>query len=283
MEPRPIVRRPAIMRLHLLPAIAALCSAAAFAQPPQPDAVELFLRSARAEKANSEKANQYAYREYRVTREIDKNGKESNRQTETWDVIGLEGSTYRKLILRNDQPLDAKEQKREDQRLAEETARRKGQKRRKGLFSFTFNYGVQSLPPERTVALFDLQFKGEEEVDGRAAYVVEATPKANAHPANANEKENLNYRLKMWIDREDQVRSRGESEVIGEHSRMQKGSVIEAINARNEAGVWLPKETGFRFNLKILKMGNVRGDLRLTFSDYMKFQVDSQVVGQPAP
>jgi hypothetical protein len=258
--------------------ILALLGSRALAQPPRPDAVELFLRSAQVEKANSDKARQYAYREYRVNQEIDKNGNESNRQTETWDVIGLEGDTYRKLILRNDQPLAPKEQKREDERLAQETARRKGQKGRKGLFSFSFSYGVRSLAPERTAALFDLEFKGTEEVDGRVAYVVEGMPKANAHPANANERENLNYRLKMWIDQEDCMRSRGEMEVIGEHSRMQKGSLIESSNARNETGVWLPKEFRFRFNLRILKMGTVRGDMRGTYSDYRKFRVDSEVV-----
>jgi hypothetical protein len=128
------------------------------------------------------------------------------------------------------------------------------------------------------VALFDLELKGEEKVDGRAGYVIEGVPKPGARPANANEKENLNYRMKVWIDREDRVRSGGESEVIGEHSRMQKGTVIEWRNARNEAGVWLPKEGRFRFNLRILKMGTVRGDIRLTYSDYRKFQVDSEVV-----
>ena len=267
------------MRFRLILALlGALPGSMALAQPPRPDAVDLFLRSAQVEKANSDKVRRYAYREYKVTQEIDKNGKESNRQTETWDVIGLEGDTYRKLILRNDQPLAPKEQKREEERLAQETARRKGQKRRKGLLSFSFSYGVKRLAPERTAALFDLEFKGTEEVDGRAAYVIEGMPKANAQPANANEKENLNYRLKMWIDQEDHMQSRGEMEVIGEHSRMHKGTLIESSNARNETGVWLPKEVRFRFNLRILKMGTVRGDLRLTYSDYRRFQVDSEVV-----
>jgi hypothetical protein len=266
------------MRFSLILALlGALLESGALAQPPRPDAVDLFLRSSQIEKTNSEKISQYAYREYKVTQQVDKNGKESDRHTETWDVIGLEGSTYRKLILRDDQPLAPKEQKREDERLAQETARRKGQKRRKG-FSLSFSYGVKRLAPERTAALFDLEFKGTEEVDGRAAYIVEGMPTANAHAANANEKENLNYRLKMWIDQEDHMQSRGEMEVIGEHSRMQKGTLIESSYTRNEAGVWLPKEFRFRFNLRILKMGTVRGDIRLTFSDYRKFQVDSEVV-----
>jgi len=264
------------MRLALL----AVMAPAALAQP---NAIDLFLLSAQAEKANSEKISEYTYREYKVTQEIDKDGKETDRQTETWDVIGLEGSTYRKLILRNDQPLEPKEQKREDERLAKETALRRKEtpgQRQKRLLSFSFTYSVGRLEPERTVALFDLAFKGEEEVDGRAAYVIEGTPKPGARPANANEKENLNYRMKMWIDREDYARSRSESEVIGEHSRPQKGTVIELRNGRDETGTWLPKEFRFRFNLRILKVGSARGDIRLTYSDYRRFQVDSQVLEQ---
>jgi len=262
------------MRLALL----AVLAPAALAQP---NAVELFLRSAQADKANSEKISEYTYREYRVTQEIDKDGKGTHRQTETWDVIGLEGSTYRKLIQRNDQPLAPKEQKREDERLAKETALRRKEtpeQRRKRSLPLSFTYSVRRLEPERTMALFDFEFKGEEEVDGRAAYVIEGMPKPGARPANANEKENLNYRMKMWIDREDHVISRNESEVIGENSRAQKGTVIELRNARNAVGAWLPKEFRFRFNLQILKVGHARGDIRLTFSDYRRFQVDSQLV-----
>ena len=260
------------MRLALL----AVLASAALAQP---NAVELFLLSAQAEKANSEKVREYTYREYKVTQEIDKDGKETHRQTETWDVIGLEGSTYRKLILRNDHPLPLKEQKREDERLAKETAQRKKEtpeQRRKRLFSLS--YSLHSVPPERMLELYDLQFKGTEDVEGRAAYVIEGMPEPGAHAADANEKEHLNYRTKMWIDSEDYVVARREMEVIGEHSRMQKGSLIEAANFRNELGVWLPKRVRFRFDVRFLKMVNVRGDMMSEFSDYRRFQVDSQLV-----
>jgi hypothetical protein len=262
-----------------LPLVLAALGPALLAQPPRPDAVELLLRSAPIEKANFEKIRQYAYREYRISQEFDKDGKETNRHTETWDVIGLEGSTYRKLILRDDQPLAPKEQKREDERLAKETALRRretpGQRSRR-LLSFT--YSVRSLPTERTVALFDLEFKPDEEVDGRLAHVIEGMPKPRARPANANEKENLNYRFKIWIDREDGLRVRGEMYVIGENSRMQKGTRIEWMFTRNDAGVWLPKDSHTRFDLRFLKIASFRRDWRSSFSDYRKFQVDSQVV-----
>ena len=128
---------------------------AAFGQHPDP--AELLRRSDEAGKVNGEKSQQYAYREYKVTQEFDKNGKQTDRQTETWDVIGLEGSTYRKLIQRNDQPLPPKEQKKEDERLAKEAVLRRKEnpeQRRKRLFSFS--YSVGRLPTERLISLFDL-------------------------------------------------------------------------------------------------------------------------------
>src|SRR5262249_52135283 len=87
---------------------------------------------------NGKKTAQYAYREYKVTRDLDEKGKETSRETETWETIGLVGSSYRKLVARNDQPLSAKEQKREDDRLHKEEALRKREtpeQRRRRLFT----------------------------------------------------------------------------------------------------------------------------------------------------
>ena len=115
-------------------------------------------------------------------------------------------------------------------------------------------------------------------MNGRPAYLIEATPKSAARPENANEKENLNYRTRTWIDREDQIASRGELEVITDNSRMQKGTILEWNCARNEAGVCLVKEFHFRFNLRFLKLAKVRGEVTQTYSDYKRFQVDSRLV-----
>src|SRR5689334_1580333 len=105
------------------------------------DAVEIARKSVEAVKANNAKMRQYAYREYKVTWDLDKNGKETDRRTETWEVIGLEGSAYRKLVQRDDKPLSSKEQKREDERLRKEAELRRKEtpeERRRRLFSFSY-------------------------------------------------------------------------------------------------------------------------------------------------
>ena len=213
-----------------------------------------------------------------VTRQLDKAGKETERHSETHDVIGLEGSTYSKLILRDDKPLTPAEQKREDSRLAQETERRRKEtpeQRRNRLFSTSYNLMFQA---ERMKDLYDLRYVGDETVDGRAAYIVEGMPKPGLRPATANDKELLNYKVRAWIDQQDYVAGRVELEVIGDHSRMQKGTIIDALDSRNDAGVWLSKEVHARFRLRLVKTVEVRGDTIETYSDYHRFQVDSRIV-----
>jgi hypothetical protein len=256
----------------------AMLSSVVPAQTAPLDLAELMHRAAAAEKANSQKVKQYAYREYKLALAFDKSGKPIERSTETWDVIGLEGSTYRKLIQRNDKPLNPKDQKREDDRLAAETARRRNEtpeQRRKRLFSFEYNLSFQT---GRMPELYDLDYGGEEDIDGRPAYIVRGMPKAGLQPTTDNDRELLNYRAKVWIDKQDYVTSRAELEVIGDHSRMQKGSVLLGIDSRQDDGVWLAKEIRFRFDTRRFKMVNVHGETTFTYSDYHKFQVDSRLV-----
>jgi hypothetical protein len=255
-----------------------IAAVASFGQQLAPEAAGLVRRAVDVRKANSEKASLYAYREYSVTRDLDKSGQETDRETETWEVIGLEGSSYKKLIQRDDQALSPKEQKREDQRLTKEAERRRKetpQQRRNRLLSFSYSL---SFSPAEMESLYDLTYKGEEMVNGRTAHLVEGTPKSGVQPSNDNAKELLNFRVKVWFDREDFIDSRVEMEVIGDRSRLQKGSVVDATSFRSADGVWLTQEIRFRYNIRFFKMMSARGERTISFSDYRKFQVDSRLV-----
>ncbi|HLK65273.1 MAG TPA: hypothetical protein VKU19_17660 [Bryobacteraceae bacterium] len=243
-----------------------------------PDPLALARTSMEANHANGLKASQYAYREYKVQRDLDTNGKETGRNTQTWDVIGLEGSTYRKLIMRNDKPLPAKEQKREDERLRKETElRRKETPEERRNRTFSFSYSL-SFPYQKLADMYDLRYAGEETVDGIPASVIEGTPKPGYQATSSNEREALNYKVKLWLAKPDCNMARMELEVVGDHSRMQKGTNVRFESARHDDGVWLTSLITFRFTAKFFKMLNARGEMTMTFSDYHKFQVDSRMV-----
>ena len=69
----------------------------------------------------------------------------------------MEGETYRKLVARNDRPLDSKEQAKEDTRF-KQTAQERRTKRRNGLMHKTFSLGERA----ELLTLFDNKVAGEE-------------------------------------------------------------------------------------------------------------------------
>ena len=242
-----------------------------------PDAIELGRKSMPVVAANSAKARQYAFREYYVNRQVDAKGKETDRATETWDVIGLEGSLYGRLILRNDKPLSAKEQRREDQRQADEAERRRKEtpeQRRNRLFSFTYSY---RLPYERLTEIFDLRYIREKESEGRRCYLLEVTPKADFQPSTDNDKETVNYKFVFWLEAENYYPARIDGEIIGEHSRMQKGTTFTVVDQRLVDGTWAPKTNTIHFAVRFMKVHTVHGEAVRTYSDFHKFQADSTI------
>jgi hypothetical protein len=254
-------------------------SAALWAQEPNiqgPKTDELLKKSGAANDANGPKARQYLYREYTVTTELNEKGEPSSRHTETWEAIGLEGSEYRKLIQRDDKALTAKEQKQEDERLRKEADRRRkpktGGSKNPLSRTYTFSYVTGD---DR---FFDFRYAGQEDFNGRPAYVLEGTPKSGVKPANDHEKQLLVSRLKRWIDKEEFFESGFEVEVTGTGGDARPGSVIGVKHQRMEDGAWLVEEMHIRFIVKPLRIGDRRMEMVITRSDFHKFAVDSRIV-----
>ncbi len=91
----------------------------------------------------------------------------------------LEGSEYRKLILKDGKPLDAKTQKRVDADLDKARAERRRN-------SFT-HHEVSLGDLDLLGRIFDNKVTGEETVLGRRAWRMESEPKSGYKPANKAE------------------------------------------------------------------------------------------------
>ena len=249
-------------------------SAALWAQGPNIE--ELFKKSGAANDANAPKAQQYLYREYALTTEISEKGEPSNRHTETWEAIGLEGSEYRRLVQRDDKPLTAKEQKQKHEKLRKETDRRRKEKKGgiKNPLNRTYTYGYSKGDEQ----FFDFRYVGEEVVNGRPMYVLEGTPKSGVKPTNEHEKQLLLSRLKLWIDKEEFFGSGFEMEVTGAGGDMRPGTMIAMKQQRMEDGTWLMNDMRFKLIIKPLRIANVRKEGVITRSDFHKFAVDSRII-----
>ncbi|MBY0502324.1 MAG: hypothetical protein K2X03_00340 [Bryobacteraceae bacterium] len=231
---------------------------------PQPEA--LVRQAMAAKEAQQSKNWQFTWREDEEQRPL--NGAV---RASTYDVIMLEGETYRKKILVNGQPLDAKEQQRVDEDLAKTRAER--QKRGRRAFTRTVSFGGL----EELIPLFDLRLAGEETVGGRPAWKVIAEPKPNLKPKTPKETAALNSRRTLWFCQKEGVELQRLDQFLRATNGFQPGSEIEMqFGKMGEA--WLIERLILRYRLKAMAVVRGQGETHYRYSNYQRFTAESTLI-----
>jgi hypothetical protein len=254
---------------------------------PAQDAREIVRRATEVDRRNAEVARNYTYLERHERRETDSAGKVKSVESETWDVIRQEGSPYRRLIARNDHPLSAREQKKEEEKLgASDALRRKEtpEQHEQRIADWNRRQQQRREPLKELPDAFDFTLVKEEALNGGQAYVIDATPKPGYRPKLPSAAYFPKVKARLWIDKNDYQWIKAEVESLDTVSfggvvlRMARGSrlVLEQERVNNE--VWLPKRVSFQGAFRILLVKGYRGEFNITFKDYRKFQAESRVV-----
>src|SRR5271165_3367364 len=89
------------------------------------DAAEILRRSIEHDTSNLERRKDYTYVERNEERMYDRSGRMRSRESQTYEILILEGRGWGKLIQRNDKPLEAKEARRVQEKLDRELEKRK--------------------------------------------------------------------------------------------------------------------------------------------------------------
>ena len=130
----------------------------------------------------------------------------------------LQGSSYRRLIERNDQPLLLKEEKKEQDKLRASLVDRRHEtpaQREKRVSEYDNRPGRNRAMLSEIPEAFDFRFKAEEEVDTRPVYVIEGTPRAGYRSRSGDARILLaKIKLTAWIDKTDFNWVRINAEVI---------------------------------------------------------------------
>ena len=188
----------------------------------------------------------------------------------TYDVIMLEGENYRKLILVDGKPLDAKLQKQVDEDLEKTRATRRRSLR---TVTRTLNSGgLRDIP-----RLFSLTVAGEETINGRKTWRVEATPNPNYKPANKDEESLRNTRRTYWFDQADGIDIKSLTVYTKTTNSFQPGTEIE-VHLAAVNGVWVPDRIFFRYDLKAMAFMKARGEARHRYFDHKLFEAESKLL-----
>jgi hypothetical protein len=252
------------------------------------DLVDIVRRSLSVENENAKRAKNYTFLQRDEQRRLDGNGHVKSKAAKTWDVTMLEGSAYRRLIERDDHPLSEKEEQQEQAKLRKSIEERRHEteaQRAKRLAEYEKRPGRNREVLKEIPDAFDFRLRGEESIQSRPVYVIDATPKSGYHVRNSEARRVLpKLKATLWIDKADLSWVRIEAEVIDNISvglflfRLAKGARLEVEQARVNQEVWLPLRVRLSGSATVGLVKKLNLEEELTFRNFRKFQSDSQVV-----
>jgi hypothetical protein len=261
----------------LLVVIAA--SSAVFAQDSGPDehqghasvldARQIVGQSVAATERSWQARNHYVYMERDQDRRLDSLGQVKSENVDVTRMILVNGARFEQLMEHNGQLPSATEQRKSNEDLeklkhetpAEQIVRLEKDKENKSFL-------------RDLLEAFDFHLIGEEVVDGRPAYVLQATPHPGYHAHGKFGKMFSKVEGKLWVDKQDFGWIKVDGQVTQSFSmglfvaRVQRGSHIILEQTCVGDGVWVPKRLEVRASARILFLKNLDMDRILTYSDY---------------
>jgi hypothetical protein len=184
-----------------------------------------------------------------------------NTTTKTYQVLMIDGSPYNELIAINGQPLSAAQKASEDRKLQGETERRRKESdaaRQKRVTEYRKERRQDHALMAEMVRAFDYKLDGEDTVNGRRCFVLEATPKASYQPPSRETQVLKGMRGKMWVDTAQYQWVRVHAEVFRPVSfglfiaRVKPGTEFTLEQRPVKGNLWLPSYFSMAVNAQVL-------------------------------
>ena len=260
--------------------------------PPATDAKEIVRRAIETDQRNWALARNYTCQERVAEKRLDNQGAVKSQVIKTYDVTIYYDEPYRRLVQMNDKPLAEKEEKKEEEKLDKLISRRKGesqQERQKLLEKQEKQRQEDRAFARDVINAYDFRMAGEEQIEGRGVYVIEAIPRKDFHPTQPHADILSKVRGKAWIDKTDYGWVKIQVEVIDTISfglflaRIHKGSHLELEQARINNEIWLPRRIVVDASARLMLLVNGAFEQESTFTNYKKFTATFRFIPEPQP
>jgi hypothetical protein len=253
------------------------------------DPLEIIRRATELDRRDTALARSYTFLQRQERRDLDSSGRPTKTESETYDVTLLEGSPYRRLVARNDQPLSPKDRRKEEEKLQKSIEDRRKEspaQHAQRVADWERKQEKQREPLKELPQAFTFKLAGEEALNGGVAFVIEGTPKPGYRPKSQATSFFPKVKLRLCVDKQDYQWIKVDIESLDTISfggflfRLAKGSHVTIENARVNNEIWMPKQAAIKGSVRIALVKVMRGEMIFTFSDYKKFQTDSRVLPQ---
>ncbi|MGD1073811.1 MAG: hypothetical protein ABSB15_27175 [Bryobacteraceae bacterium] len=259
-------------------------SSALFAQSDVPDVRQIVASSVAATQRHWREWVLYSYLERDENRRLDPAGKVKSEEVDVSRAILVNGVQFEQLMERNGRPLSADEERKQNaelDKLKRLTPEQSAERLRKDEEENTSLVG-------EVPRAFDFQLAGEEVVNGRPAWVLQAAPHPGYRSQGTYGKMFSKVAGKLWVDKRDFGWIKVDGYVIQPFSmglffaRVLRGSHITMEQTHVAEGLWMPGHIEVRAAAKILFIKSLVIDRVLTYSEYEPPQSAAPATGNPA-
>jgi len=236
---------------------------------------------------NDKKQREYTYIEREEEHKLDGNGKVKSSESRTHEIMVLYGEQVQRLIEKDDKPLPEKDATKEEERVRKLTDKRKNEseeQRKKRLAEEEKDREDGRKFVNEVANAYNFRLLGEESIDGRATYVIDAEPRPDFQPHLKEAKVLPKFRFRAWIDKAESQWVKLDAECIDTVSvgwflaRIHKGSRLLIDQTRVNDEVWLPRHVAVKVDVRVALLKNFNLEADVTYRDYKKFRTDTKIV-----
>ena len=253
----------------------------------QVDAREIIRNAVAADERNWSSARNYTFLQRVELRRLDAQGRVKSSEVQTYDVTLQEGTPYRRLVQRDDRPLPAAEEKKEQDSLARSMAERRKETeaaRAKRLSAYERRPDWEREAWHELSEAFEFRLVGEERLDGRSIFIMEALPRQGYQPKSRTAKLFRSLKGKFWVDERDHHIVKVEVEAIDTIwmglflVRVAKGSRATLELTRVSTGVWLPDRLQVFASARLGLLKPLRIEQEVHYSRYSSVPVYARTI-----
>jgi hypothetical protein len=254
-----------------------LLFAALLASGAPPDVRDIVRRSAAAIEADFRAAPEFSYIDKDITQKLDSQDRALSVSSETYKITMIDGSPYRRLVARDGEPVSGQEQAREEEKLQAATERRRRESpgaRQRRIAKFNKSREDDAGMMREMTRAFTFTLHGEQMVNGRQVYVLDAKPNPSYRPPNEKARALTGMEGKLWIDKQTCQWVKVVAEVIHPVSfglivaRLEPGTRIILEQMPVEEGIWLTKRLEVKLSARYLFLFGHRSDEEDDYSGY---------------
>lgn len=262
---------------------------------PLPDIPTLLEAVRQNEDRVDELLERYTYRETIIRREIDSQGRATEKESNTYELTFFQGNRIRRLVARSGRPLTPQEEESETRKVEKrvrEIEKREAEKKRRAEEQRDVAQSTAGTPdPERgeRISIADVLRASQlvnprrERFRERDVIVFDFEPMPGYKPRKDFEKFFGKMAGAIWVDELDKQVARVDARLVsafkvagGLLASLREGAsfVLESDRVNDE--IWLPTRADINLNVKVLLVKGITVNQTIAYGNYQRFSVDSE-------